>query len=68
MRKVEANGAALKGNLSMSNGSIRGKTYSTSKSHYVQNFRKIMGRNHEAVEHQGVEEYRDKRARFIENR
>jgi hypothetical protein len=27
-----------------------------------------MGRNHEAVEYQGVEEYRDKRARFIENR
>lgn len=52
----------------MSNGSLNGKTYSVSKSHYVSNFRKIMGRNHEAVEYQGVEEYRDKRARFIENR
>ena len=27
-----------------------------------------MTRNHEAVEHQSVEDYRDKRARFIEDR
>jgi hypothetical protein len=51
MRKEDANGGALKSNMSMSNGSIRGKPYSTTKSHYVQNFRKVMGRNHEAVEY-----------------
>ena len=70
MRKEQANGAGLKGatSKSMNGSSIFGKKYSTTQSQHVKNYSRVLGRNMLAKEHQSVEDYRDQRARFIENR
>jgi len=63
--RAEANGAGLRNDVSMSSGASR---WTTKKSQYVSQMKGMVRKKVNALETIGVEEFREKRSKFLERK